>query len=143
MNSDFLRESFSDTEISHLKTDSAGHKVFFLSKGDLLNVEKRERIKHDYKDYYAVRWWLSDGYIVNTDGSFAYNRKKGWDDVCVVPAILVSSSFNETHFICNNCGHDFTGSDTEKVFLSYLQNIHPKCPKCGSKETQENMAFMY
>ena len=114
LNSDFLRESFSDTEISYLKTDSAGHKVFFLSTSDILDVEKRERIKHDYKDYYAVRWWLSDGYVVNTDGSFANYRKERWDDVCVVPAILVSAEFNGTHFMCNNCGHDFKGSDTEK-----------------------------
>lgn len=65
---------------------------------------------------------------------------------------FIKPSFNGTHFICNNCGHDFTGRDTEKgkkmsildiLFLSDLQNIHPKCPKCDSRKTQENMAFMY
>ena len=65
---------------------------------------------------------------------------------------LVIPTFEEMRFICNNCGNRFSGRDTEDgkklsmsefAFLAKFQNHHPKCPKCGSRKTDNDMIVCY
>ena len=64
---------------------------------------------------------------------------------------FVMPSFEETDFVCNNCGHWFKGRDCGKGILGTLFGLPagplashcPKCPKCGSHNTQQNPCVVY
>ena len=63
---------------------------------------------------------------------------------------FVMPSFEETDFVCNNCGHWFKGRDCGKGILGTLFGLStpvvshcPKCPKCGSHNTQQNPCVCY
>ena len=58
-------------------------------------------------------------------------------------------TFEETNFLCNDCGHRFQGRDCKKGVLEMLLGTSasfppfgPKCPECGSRNT-ERMPLCY
>ncbi len=66
---------------------------------------------------------------------------------------LVMPTFEETLFICKNCGHEFQGRDCEKGLLGEITGglpllrlfglLGPKCPGCGSRNTEKDMFVRY
>ena len=68
-------------------------------------------------------------------------------------ANFMMPTFEETHFICRACGHMFQGRDCEKGLLEKITGrqyplppyglLGPKCPECGSRNTEENPAVVY
>ena len=67
---------------------------------------------------------------------------------------LMPPTFEETRFDCKNCGHMFQGRDCEKgqqemptglsaLLLSRFGLLGPKCPECGSHNTEKNMLVCY
>ena len=69
-------------------------------------------------------------------------------------ANFMMPTFEETLFICKNCGHEFQGRDCEKgllgmptgpfaLLLSRFGLQGPKCPECGSRNTEKNMFVRY
>ena len=67
---------------------------------------------------------------------------------------LLPPTFEETRFICKNCGHEFQGRDCEKgpqemltgplaLLLPPYGLLGPKCPECGSRNTEKNMFVRY
>ena len=65
---------------------------------------------------------------------------------------FVKPTFEEMRFVCSNCGNRFSGRDTEDdkkqlkseyAFFEQFQNHHPKCPKCGSRKTDQDMMVCY
>lgn len=59
-------------------------------------------------------------------------------------------TFEETHFVCKACGHMFQGRDCEKGVLEMLLGSYPlpspfgpKCPECGSRNTEQNPGEVY
>ena len=66
---------------------------------------------------------------------------------------LVMPTFEQTHFICKACGYMFQGRDCNKGLLEEINagkllllqfyRLGPKCPKCGSRKTEENMFVCY
>ena len=67
---------------------------------------------------------------------------------------LVMPSFEDTCFVCNKCGNRFSGRDTEdwksqskaeytSLERFFVQNSHPKCPKCGTRKTDKDMMVFY
>ncbi|HBB13441.1 MAG TPA: hypothetical protein DCZ76_04105 [Treponema sp.] len=63
-------------------------------------------------------------------------------------------SFEETRFVCKNCGNRFSGRETEegkkrenseRSPLSLFESgpAHPKCPQCKSRKTEKDMGIHY
>lgn len=62
-------------------------------------------------------------------------------------------TFEETHFICKNCGHMFQGRDCKEGLLEKIADrqyplppyglLGPKCPECGSRNTEKDMFVCY
>lgn len=63
-------------------------------------------------------------------------------------------TFEETRFVCKDCGHMFQGRDCEKgllgmptgpfaLLLSRFGLQGPKCPGCGSRNTEKDMFVCY
>lgn len=63
-------------------------------------------------------------------------------------------SFEETRFICKECGERFSGSDTEEgkkrknsenTHFSRFESgsAHPKCPQCKSRKTERDIGVHY
>ena len=68
-------------------------------------------------------------------------------------ANFMMPTFEETHFICRACGHMFQGRDCEKGQLEKIARrqyplppyglLGPKCPECGSRNTEKDMFVCY
>ena len=68
-------------------------------------------------------------------------------------ANFMMPTFEETHFICRACGHMFQGRDCKKGLLGEITGgqpllplfglLGPKCPGCGSRNTEKNMFVRY
>ena len=60
---------------------------------------------------------------------------------------FIMPTFEETDFICNDCGHWFKGRDCGKGILGTLfglpNPVASHCPKCGSHNTQQNPCVCY
>ncbi|MCR5621954.1 MAG: hypothetical protein K6G18_08855 [Treponema sp.] len=70
---------------------------------------------------------------------------------------FIPPTFKETCFICKDCGHMFQGRDCKKGRLGEKSPADsrccpfpplfglqgPKCPECGSRNTEENPAVVY
>ena len=60
-------------------------------------------------------------------------------------------TFEEMHFVCKDCGHWFQGRDCKKGVLEMLLGsssplpppFGPKCPECGSRNTEQNPGVVY
>lgn len=62
-------------------------------------------------------------------------------------------SFEETRFICKECGERFSGNDTEEgkkrenseydPFKRFDGPAHPKCPQCKSRKTERDIWVHY
>ena len=63
-------------------------------------------------------------------------------------------TFEETRFICKNCGYMFQGRDCKEGLQEMLTGPFallqsrfglqgPKCPECGSRNTEKNMLVCY
>ena len=62
-------------------------------------------------------------------------------------------TFEETNFVCKECGHMFQGRDCKKGPLEMLLGpsasfppfgpFGPKCPECGSRNTEQNPGVVY
>ena len=60
-------------------------------------------------------------------------------------------TFEETHFVCKDCGHWFQGRDCKKgplemllgTFIPLPPPLGPKCPECGSRNTEQNPGVVY
>ena len=62
-------------------------------------------------------------------------------------------TFEETYFVCKDCGHMFQGRDCEKGLLEKITGRQyplppyglqgPKCPECGSRNTEQNPGVVY
>ena len=63
-------------------------------------------------------------------------------------------TFEETRFVCKDCGHMFRGRDCKKgqqemltgplaLLLSPYGLLGPKCPECGSRNTEKDMFVCY
>ena len=88
-NSNFLKEAFSDDEVSFLKADEFGNKVFLLSTDDIQSFSPARRARKLKESEQAVNWFTSDGYVVDANGGIISTSKAG-GAYGVVPAILVS-----------------------------------------------------
>ena len=68
-------------------------------------------------------------------------------------ANFMMPTFEETHFICRACGHMFQGRDCKEGQLEKIAGrqyplppyglLGPKCPECGSRNTEKNMFVCY
>ncbi len=66
---------------------------------------------------------------------------------------LVMPTFEETHFVCKACGHWFQGRDCKEWLLEKIAGrqypllpyglLGPKCPECGSRNTEQNPGVVY
>ncbi len=62
-------------------------------------------------------------------------------------------TFEETCFVCKNCGHMFQGRDCKEGLLGEITGgqpllslfglLGPKCPGCGSRNTEKDMFVCY
>ena len=89
LNSNFLKEAFSDDEVSFLKADEFGNKVFLVSKNDIQSFSPTQRVRKLKKSKRAVNWFTSGGYVVVVNGGIISSSYAG-GAYGVVPAILVS-----------------------------------------------------
>ena len=69
-------------------------------------------------------------------------------------ANFMMPTFEEMYFDCKNCGHMFQGRDCKEgqqemltgplaLLLSRFGLQGPKCPECGSRNTEKDMFVCY